>query len=160
VRFERVPHGIGQRRVVAQQHVRAAFENRHPQTVAAERVGHFDADIPGPNHHRAARLAIAQEGAQPFAIVERVQREHVRLIGARDGAGLAVGAGRQDQPVVADALARFEHDLAPRMRYGRHRRARAHVDVALLAEVLRRVDNEVGRLAHAPSSRYGSPHAP
>ena len=81
--------GIGKRGIVAQQNVRAALQNRHPQTVAAQCVGHFHADVAGSDHHRAPRLPIAQEGAQTFRIVKRVQSENVRLAAAGNAGSVA-----------------------------------------------------------------------
>jgi hypothetical protein len=111
---------------------------------------------PGSYHRGMARMLVADERAQAGRVVERVEREDV-FRQRCDCAGIVARAGGDHEVLVAHPLAGFERDFAPRMADGHHARARPHIDVALLAEVLRRVDNEVGSLADTALHEVGQP---
>ena len=70
----------------------------------------FEADEARADDDRAPRaLARGDDGA---AVGERAQRMDVRLVGAGDRQPHRLGAGREQQPVVGDALAARDRDLA------------------------------------------------
>src|SRR3954463_6931009 len=112
-----------------------AFVDSNAETVAPQGVGSLDADVSCANDGSGRGPLLAEEPAHSFRIVERVKGEHVRLREAGDSQRVAPRARRDDQMVVADALAGFQLDLAARVCDADHTRAGAHVDIALLTEI-------------------------
>jgi hypothetical protein len=157
VHLQVLAHGRGEEGVVAQQKVLGAFQQGHAQAVAAQRIGDFHSDVSAPDHHRALGLPLAQKRAHPFAIVQGVQRENVRLRGPLDSRRVATRTRRDHQLVVRHPYARFQLHFAPRVRDRDHPRAGAHVDLPLLAKVLGRIDRKLACLAHAPFHEIRQP---
>ena len=97
------------------------------------------------------------EAAHALGVIEGVQREDVGLLGARDAGGIAARAGGDYEVVVVHAVAGFEHHFAARVSDGDHARPGAHLDIALLAEILGRIDDQLARLADAPFDEIRQP---
>ncbi|MEI9970581.1 MAG: hypothetical protein WDO73_00225 [Ignavibacteriota bacterium] len=138
---ELTSHQAGPPLVIAQQEILRTLHHGNLKPVPAERVGGPQGPIyPAPTTTPLARFLLFDKGAQACGVVERVQREDVRRQRGRS-TGIATRSGGDHQVLIAYALAGLQRDFALRMADGRHASAGSHIDFALFAEVLGRVND-------------------
>ena len=106
---------------------RAELDKGHGGPELAGRGGHLGADPPGPDDHDPARSRHVP--AQLVGIGDAAQVAHPGEVGAGHGDAARHSAGRQQQAVVGDGLARSQGDPGRLGVEGGDRRRRAQLDV-------------------------------
>jgi hypothetical protein len=84
---------------------------RHVEAALARRGSNLGADPPGADYHHPA--ASVEPCAERVRVLDAAQVENAFELGAGDGQPARLGAGCQEQPVVADSVAVVERQLAP-----------------------------------------------
>ena len=115
----------------------AQLDHGHVRAQLAGRGGHLAADPPRADHDHP--VSPGDRGPQPLRIGHGPQVMHAGEVGPRDRQAPGPGPGGEQDGVVAEPLARREHDLAPGWLQPAHRRGQAQVNVVLVV---------VGRVVH------------
>ena len=94
-------HDGGHLVVERRQDVRCALHQRGEQPTFVEVFGHFNADVPAPDHHRPPGLGGRQVAHDAVQVRDVAQRKHPGRVNARQLGVHRFAAGRQQQLVVA-----------------------------------------------------------
>ena len=107
-------------------------------------VGGFETQQPAADDDGFA--ALFRRRLHRVDIVQVAEGDHAGKVGAGQGQADRVGAGGEDQPVIADALAVMQHDLLAHAVDGLHPIAEVGLDAVAVVPVLRVGDDLVEAL--------------
>jgi hypothetical protein len=108
-------------------------DHRHLEATLPRRGGDLGADPACPDHHY--RSALPKPLAQGVGVLDAPQIQHAVQIGSGDGQPSRLGAGGEQQPVVAHALAAVELELTTRRIEALGGASEAQLDLLLAVEV-------------------------